>query len=121
MTLYGVDIVSSNYNQRLGDLLANTIVVNVGQLERINYEQLLRIEKMQNDQITYPQVVRLSEESMLVVKETLAKHMEFGNEAYERALQLLSRKMEKELSVKAQEDKRVFLKTLLKDYISLTR
>jgi uncharacterized RDD family membrane protein YckC len=116
-----LSIISSNYSQRLGDLLANTVVVNVGKTDRMRLENLLRLNKKDKYKVTYPQVARMPEEAMLIVKETITKNNQLQNAAYEEAFELLVSKMEKELKVKAGDDHELFLKTLLKDYIILTR
>jgi uncharacterized RDD family membrane protein YckC len=116
-----LSILSSNNSQRIGDLLANTVVVNINKSERMRIESLLKLNKMDNYKVTYPQVSVLSEDSMLIVKEVLAKYTEHNNFAHEQALELLAEKMEEELKIQAPEDKMQFLRVLLKDYIVLTR
>ena len=116
-----LSIVSSASSQRLGDLLANTVVVNVGKTERMRLENLLRLNKMNQNKVTFPQVVRMPEEAMLIVKETITKQNKLRNAAHDEALDLLVAKMMKELKLKAPEDNEEFLKTLLRDYIVLTR
>lgn len=116
-----LSIISSTYSQRLGDLLANTVVVNVGKSERMRLESLLKLNKMDQNKITYPQVAKMPEEAMLVVKETLTKHIQLANAAHDEALDILADKMSKELNTKVPKDKKLFLRTLLKDYIVLTR
>jgi uncharacterized RDD family membrane protein YckC len=116
-----ISIVSSNYSQRLGDLLANTVVVSVGKTDRTSLTNLLKIGEASQKKVTYPQVTKLPESAMLVLKETLSRHTDFDNEGHEKALDLLVKKMEKELAVKAPADKHRFLNVLLHDYIVLTR
>ena len=117
----GLGILASSKNQRLGDFLANTVVVRVGKTERMKIQNLLRLNQMQKYQPTYPQVTKMNEESMLVVKETIERHKSNPNYAHQKALELLVAKMEKELNIDAPTNKTNFLKTLLKDYVVLTR
>jgi hypothetical protein len=63
----------------------------------------------------------MPEEAMLLVKETVTKKLLHDNPAHRDAFDLLAKKMEKELKVKAPADPEQFLKTLLRDYIVLTR
>lgn len=114
-------VIASTNNQRLGDLLANTTVVSIGKTERMNLQNLLKLNKMSNYTATYPQVVKMPEEAMLIVKETLQKHSKHKNFAHQKALDLLVKKMELELSIDAPQNKTEFLKVLLKDYVVLTR
>lgn len=116
-----LSVISSQYGQRLGDLLANTVVVNIGKNDRLTLDKLLQLHETQDHKITYPQVVKMPEEAMLIVKETLTKWVRQDNSAHEEAFSLLVKKMEKELQVKAGKDREQFLRTLLKDYIILTR
>lgn len=123
-TLGGVAVlcvVSSRNNQRIGDLLANTIVVNVGKTERMRLDSLLKLNKIQNYKTTYPEVVNMPEEAMLIVKETLQKHKKHKNFAHQQALNLLVEKIGIELNIVPPKNKTQFLKTLLKDYVVLTR
>lgn len=114
-------VIASTNSQRLGDLLANTTVVSVGKTERMKLQSLLKLNKMSNYVATYPQVIKMPEDAMLVVKETLQRHIKHNNFAHQKALDLLVEKMEQELAISAPENKTQFLKTLLKDYVVLTR
>lgn len=117
-----LSVISSNYNQRVGDVLANTVVISVGKSERMTLQNLLSLHKTKDYQVTYPQVLRLREEHLLLVKETLSKNLRIANEAHQEALRLLVDKLQKELKVKVPKNGgEKFLKTLLQDYIVLTR
>ncbi len=117
----GFGILASSKNQRLGDFLANTVVVRIEKNERMKLQNLLKLNKMREYIPTYPEVVNMSEESMLIVKETLERHQKIKNYAHNKALDFLVQKMEAELQVSAPKNKTAFLKTLLKDYVVLTR
>lgn len=114
-------IISSTNNQRTGDLLANTVVVSLRKDNRIKLSNLLKL----NDQVkyipVYPEVLRFDEETILIVKEVLKKHLKYPNIAHQKAFDLLIEKMATELNLKVPKNKVEFLKTLLKDYIMLTR
>lgn len=114
-------IISSTNSQRIGDLLANTVVVTIDKTERMKLENLLKLNDMSKYVVTYPQISRFPEEAMLIVKETLARHLKHHNFAHEQALELLTKKIEQELGIEAPADKVKFLQVLLKDYIVLTR
>jgi len=114
-------VISSTNNQRLGDLLANTTVVSVGKTERMRLQNLLKLNKMSNYTATYPQVTKMPEEAMLIVKETLQRQRKHNNFAHQQALDLLVKKMEQELDIEPPKNKIEFLKVLLKDYVVLTR
>lgn len=114
-------IISSTNNQRIGDLLANTIVVNIGKTERMRLKSLLNLNKIIDYTPSYPNIIRMPESAMLIVKETLQKHTKHNNFAHKKALDLLAKKMAEELEIEMPKDKTLFLKTLLKDYVVLTR
>ncbi|MBL7932187.1 MAG: RDD family protein [Bacteroidia bacterium] len=116
-----LSVISSQYGQRLGDLLANTVVVNIGKSDRLTLDKLLQLHETRDHKITYPQVIKIPEDAMLIVKETLSKWARQDNDAHEEAFNLLVKKMEIALQVKSGKDKEQFLRTLLKDYIILTR
>jgi uncharacterized RDD family membrane protein YckC len=114
-------IMASSNNQRLGDFLANTIVVRVGKTERMKLQNLLKLNQMDKYVPTYPQVINMKDEAMLLVKETLQKQQKHKNFSHQKALDMLVQKMEIELEIESPKDKTRFLKTLLKDYVILTR
>jgi len=120
-SIAGLGILASSKNQRLGDFLANTVVVRIGKTERLKLENLLKLNKMDQYKTTYPQVIKMNEESMLIVKETIERHQNNLNYAHQKALELLINKLEIELDLEAPKNKIQFLKTLLKDYVVLTR
>jgi uncharacterized RDD family membrane protein YckC len=114
-------VISSSNNQRMGDILANTVVVSLKKDNRMKLENLLRLDKDKKYIPEYPQVTKMDEETMLIVKEVLKKHIKYPNEAHNKAFDLLVEKMASELELKVPKSKTQFLKTLLKDYILLTR
>lgn len=120
-SIASLGIMASSKNQRLGDFLANTVVVRVGKTERMQLTNLLRLNQLENYVPTYPQVINMNEEAMLIVKETLQKNKIQNNYAHQKALDFLVEKIENELELKAPTDKIKFLNTLLKDYVVLTR
>ena len=120
-SIAGFGVLASSKNQRLGDFLANTVVVRIEKNERMKLQNLLRLNKMKKYTPTYPQVVKMTEESMLIVKETIERSIKTNNYAHQKALDFLVQKMEKELQIEAPKNKVSFLKTLLKDYVVLTR
>jgi uncharacterized RDD family membrane protein YckC len=114
-------IVSASNKQRLGDILANTVVVSLKKDNRMKLENLLKLDKDKKYVPVYPEVTKMDEETMLIVKEVLKKHVKYPNEAHTKAFNFLADKMAAELELKVPKNKSQFLKTLLKDYILLTR
>jgi len=114
-------ILSSTNNQRLGDILANTVVIKVAKNERMTLNTLLNLNKIKNYTPKFPEVVNMKEEAMLTLKETVQRYKNHKNFAHNTAVDLLVKKMEKELSIGQKGDKILFLEQLLKDYVVLTR
>ncbi|MDF2438134.1 MAG: hypothetical protein K0Q95_2510 [Bacteroidota bacterium] len=116
-----LSIISSTNNQRSGDLLANTVVVSLKKDNRMKLNNLFKLNTKTKYAPVYPEVVRFDEEAMIIVKEVLKRQIKYSNFAHQRALDLLAEKIATELELKVPKNKVDFLKTVLKDYILLTR
>lgn len=109
--------------QRLGDMAANTTVIKIQQDGwRFRLEDILSISTLQNYKPTYEQVRRLSEKDMIFVKTVLARYQRYPNTAHAEVIEDLVSQLLPLLDIEERPLNRVeFLKTLLKDYIVLTR
>ncbi|MFN0216603.1 MAG: RDD family protein [Saprospiraceae bacterium] len=119
----GLLIKTTAKSQRLGDMAANTTIIK---LKSSNYAfrlaDILSISSLQNYQPVYPQVRNLSERDMIFVKTTLTRLSTYPNQAHEELMEDLVTKLMALIGVEQRPLNRVeFLKTLLKDYIVLTR
>ena len=115
-------ISSTDRQQRLGDLLANTAVIKLNPWANINLNDILAIHSMDTYQPKYPAVKNYSESDMLFVKQTLDRFKNFNNKAHREALELLADRMAQQLDVKIlPAGKAEFLKILLNDYVVLSR
>ncbi len=115
-------VSSSANNQRLGDLAANTTVIRTQSRVRFRLEDILRINSLDDYRPTYPQVQKLREEDMLVIKNALARYRRYRNEAHREVVELLCGRLAGLLEIGEVPDNRIeFLQTLLRDYIVLTR
>lgn len=119
----GLLIKTSSKAQRLGDMAANTTLIK---LQSSNYTfrlaDILSISSLQNYQPVYPQVRHLSERDMIFVKTALTRYSAYPNQAHEALIEDLVTHLMPILDVSQRPLNRVeFLKTLLKDYIVLTR
>ena len=109
-------------NQRVGDFAANTVVVNARPRSKFTIDDINSIGSIEGYTVTYPQVKQLTDEDMLLVKETLTRTLKYKNEAHQSTLGALAVKLAELLDVPvAQKDHKAFLHTLLRDYIVLTR
>lgn len=120
--LAAIGISATPYRQRLGDRAAHTVVVR--QENRISFSLQDIAERGDQDDYTpvYSQVLELGERDMLAVKITLNRYLRYPNQAHEEVLEVLCGRLCTLLQIPGPPaDPLVFLKTLLKDYIALTR
>jgi uncharacterized RDD family membrane protein YckC len=115
-------IGSSNRNQRLGDLLANTTLIQERPGFNLDLYDILKINTLENYQPVYPEVKKLSEEDMLLTKAVLEMASRYNNKAHQEAIDMLTLKLKEKLSLtEIPVNKTLFLQTLIKDYVALTR
>lgn len=108
--------------QRLGDLLAGTTVIRETSSRVFSLQDILKIATLENYTVTYDNVTKLSEKDMLFVKQVLERERLYNNAAHQEAVKLLAERLGELLNVgKIPNDRRQFLRTLLNDYIVLTR
>ena len=120
-TLALITISSSGKGQRLGDFFADTTVVRLININTFSLSRILSMEKLKTYTPKYPEVIKFTEDEMLMIKETLDRSIKYPNENHLEALDLLIGKIEGQLRIVAPQDKTLFLNTLIKDYVSLTR
>jgi uncharacterized RDD family membrane protein YckC len=115
-------IVSSDYAQRLGDLTSNSTVVRIHNKVNITLADILRINTRQNYDPSYPGIANFPEEDILIIKQTIERYQRYRNEAHKNAVIALCETLAQKLEIQdVGSDKIRFLKTLIKDYIVLTR
>mgnify|MGYP001175780683 FL=1 len=117
-----ITIMSNDYNQRLGDIVGDTCVVKTNPRNQMSIKDVLKIKTQENYEPKFEGVVRFTEEDMLLLKNTLDRAKNNPNVHYKKLLALLADKICKELDIKKTPKQRTkFLKTILNDYIVLTR
>jgi uncharacterized RDD family membrane protein YckC len=115
-------INSSAKRQRAGDMIANTVVIKDRISMNLTLKEILSLATTENYKPVYDKITKLSEEEMLVIKEAMDRYQSHNNSAHEDAINLLIRKLAVILELKKiPPDKTAFLKTVIKDYIVLTR
>ena len=113
---------SSDRRQRLGDMTANTTVIKVKQNLRFILSDILKINTLDDYEPQYFDVKKLSEQDMLLIKNALNRYSEFKNQAHKKVIEDIVTKVREKLDIVEQPKNKVeFLKTLLRDYIVLTR
>ena len=115
-------ISSSEKGQRLGDMTANTTVIRVKFSLRFQLEDILKINTLDDYEPSYPEVRRLSESDMLLIKTIISRYRKHRNKAHIDVVnELVGRLMQQLDIVERPRDQINFLKTLIRDYIVLTR
>jgi uncharacterized RDD family membrane protein YckC len=108
----------NKYQQRLGDMAAQTYLVKAVEKEYTIYDTIYAystISTLQNNDYVaqYPEVIRLSDNDMTIVKSLLEKSKE--NTDYLLASKLTAH-IKKILNIESRENEYVFLRKLLEDY-----
>lgn len=117
-------IKTTEASQRLGDMAANTTlirVVNSGSVFALR--DILNIASLENYTPVYPQVRQLSEKDMIFIKNVILRCQKYPNQAHLNAMENLTMHLMNVLNINriSQIDQMEFLRTLLRDYIVLTR
>lgn len=108
--------------QRLGDIMAGTVVIRTKDAQIYSLRDVLSIKSQDNHQPTYPGVVRFSDEDMLLIKNTIIRVQRHPNDANKAFAIELANETAKLIGLPETPAKRMeFLKTVLQDYVVLTR
>jgi len=125
LSFYSVAVVlasTSPRGQRLGGLLSNTMVVSTRSEMDLSLNDILRIEDRSNYEPQYEEVYRFSEDEMLTLKSLLDRESRYRNSTYKELVAEAAERCASVLQIsQIPKDKVSFLKTLLRDYIVITR
>jgi uncharacterized RDD family membrane protein YckC len=115
----GAVLIGNTKNQqRLGDMAAKTYVVSVVEDHySINDTIYAYVNKHSNYEVKYPQVMKLSDKDMTIIKNLLEKS---ENQIDNTLAHRLAVHVQKILRIETEETDFVFLKNLLRDYNHLT-
>lgn len=119
--LAAITVFSSPKNQRLGDYLADTTVIKISKTDRFSLYKITELDSLKDYNPEYPEVLALSEEDMLVIKEVIDRNNKYKNKVYYEILNETIDHIENVLGIKAKTRNINFLKILIKDYVALTR
>lgn len=117
-------ISSGRHNQRLGDMVAGTVVIQTAMSSTFTLEEIMGITRREDHEPEFPGVQRFTNQDMMVVKRTLQRSRKYGNEAHRKAVRKLAVRIADELELEKKEVKYTpekFLEKLLLDFIVLTR
>jgi len=108
--------------QRMGDVMAGTIVIKDKSTVRYSLRDVLSIKSQENYSPEYPNVVRFTDEDMLLIKTTIQRVRKFPNQETKQFAVDLADESAKLIGLDKTPEKRLkFLQTLLQDYVVLTR
>lgn len=116
-----VSLISTK-NQRVADMVANTIVISTKVKTIYNLSDVLKLRNTDTHEVKYPQVIRFTDEDMMFVKSVLMRiskkpskpTIDLAREVCDEAARLMN--IEPITSNRTE-----FLKTILTDYVVLTR
>jgi uncharacterized RDD family membrane protein YckC len=115
-------ISSTEYGQRLGDMVANTTVVKVQTKLNVSLQDVLKIDDLSRYKPVYEGIRNFSEDDVLLLKLCLDRALKYPNTAHKEALERAVTVMKEKLGIEETvQDPVVFLRTLIRDYIVLTR
>lgn len=115
-------ISTTEKGQRLGDVLAQTAVVRNKPEQVYSIRDILNIKDRTAHEPTYLGASKFTDEDMILIKNAITRVTKYPNEAHKQLIRDLAEKASAELKLaEVPEKKLTFLKTLLQDYIVLTR
>ena len=108
--------------QRLGDIMADTVVIRIRDTQTYSLRDVLSIKNQDNHEITYTAVTRFSDEDMLLIKNTIQRVQRYPNDANRQFAISLAEETAQLIGLQDLPAKKLeFLKTVLQDYVVLTR
>lgn len=114
--------LSNERSQRLGDLVGNTVVIKLRPTNEFSITDILNIKSSKDYEATYPTIVQMTDEDMLLIKNAMERLKKNPNDAHKDLVRQLAQKTSDRLGMaEVPEKKLTFLKTALQDYIVLTR
>ncbi|MFT4661594.1 MAG: putative RDD family membrane protein YckC [Patiriisocius sp.] len=121
-SLAAIYVNSTVKAQRLGGIVSNTTVIRINSRNGFQLSKLTEIETIENYQLTYPKVVSFfTENDMILIKKVIERTIKYPNEAHRLAIKETVARVEEKMDIKNDKPSIVFLKTVLKDYIILSR
>lgn len=108
--------------QRLGGTVSNTLVIRLKSSQSYSIQNILSLKSIENHEVTYPNVIQFTDEDVLLIKNALERQSKFKNKAHNEALLELSKKSTEKLNLEQEPKNKIkFLKTIVQDYVVLTR
>ena len=115
-----INIVGSEKNQRIGDLIAQTSVVSLQSSTAISLKSLQELNRSQ-EPILYPALRQYSDEDMLLLKHAITRYHNNKTDENKNILTTIGKKILEDLEIKKDKLSINFLKELLNEYVIITR
>jgi len=113
---------TSTRRQRMGDVMANTVVIKTKSSVRYTLKDVLSIKSQENYTPVYPGAITFTDEDMLLIKNTIQRVRANPNAETKKFAVQLANESAKLIGLEETPKKRLkFLQTLLQDYVVLTR
>lgn len=113
---------TSERRQRMGDVMANTVVIKNKSSIRYTLKDVLSIKNQENYVPEYPNAVQFTDEDMLLIKNTIQRLRSSPTPETKKFAIELADESARLLGLSETPEKRMkFLQTLLHDYVVLTR
>jgi uncharacterized RDD family membrane protein YckC len=119
-TLAAIMVGATPRSQRLGDVVADTTVIRTKNM-RVPLKRILALNKLSKHVPTYPGVTALKEEQVALIKEVLDRSKKFNNTEHKAVAEDLAKCLADFLQLDQVPPAHLFLQTIIKDYIALTR
>ena len=114
-------VSSTEKNQRIGDMLAQTTVIKLRSDLLYNLNELVKMGD-HDRKITYPKITMYTDTDMMLVKDVLSRNAKHKNDENKKIVSNIASRIANDLGVEINtKDQIEFLKTALYDYINLTR
>jgi len=115
-------IMSTAKKQRIGDIMAQTLVIKTKGYQKIDLDQLENFYSTDRE-FHYPQIVQYNDEDMLLVKESLDRYKKYPNSNNRNLLHSIYDRIISDLDLDEKDfkNKTHFLEMILEEYILQTR
>ncbi|MCB9189076.1 MAG: RDD family protein [Flavobacteriales bacterium] len=114
--------LSNEKSQRLGDLVGNTVIIKLRPTNEFSITDILNIKSSKDYEATYPSIVQMTDDDMLLIKNAMDRLKKNPNDAHKDLVRQLAQLTSDKLGLSQVPDQKItFLKTALQDYIVLTR
>lgn len=119
-SLAAISVSATQRGQRLGDMMADTTVIQT-RTGRVSLNRIVNLKKLEKYEPKFPQVMQLSEEQMMLIKETVSRYRANASRGHELALEELNDRVREILQIEQKAKPIALMETLVKDYIALSR